>query len=124
MKINAMVVSTVLVATAALAPNAFTQAKQKVAIIAELSGGGDGSAVDQEGRIYVATGTAADVFTPDGKFLGSIPGPRGMHGVAFGGPDKKTLFGIVFYGGWGTPSARNEVVAIPTIAQGYTGRAK
>jgi len=30
----------------------------------------------------------------------------------------------VFYGGWGTPSARNRIVAISTIAQGYTGRAK
>jgi hypothetical protein len=44
--------------------------------------------------------------------------------VAFGGRDKKTLFGIVFFGGWGTSGARNQIVAIPTIAQGYTGRAK
>jgi gluconolactonase len=87
-------------------------------------GGGDGSAVDAEGRVYVATGSSADVFAPNGEFLGSIPGPRGMHGVSFGGKDKKTLFGIVFYGGWGTPSARNQIVAIPLIAQGYTGRAK
>ncbi len=86
--------------------------------------GGDGSAVDSEGRLYVATGSSANVFAPSGEFLGSIPGPQGMHGVAFGGRDKKTLFGIVFYGGWGTPSARNEVVEIPTLAQGYLGRAK
>jgi len=86
--------------------------------------GGDGAAVDAEGRLYVATGASADVFTPKGEFLGSIPGPRGMHGVAFGGKDKKTLFGIVFYGGWGTPSARNQIVAIPLLAQGYLGRAK
>jgi len=86
--------------------------------------GGDGSAVDSEGRLYVATGSSADVFAPDGKFLGSIAGPEGMHGVAFGGPDKRTLFGIVFYGTWGTPSARNQVVAIPMLAQGYMGRAK
>jgi gluconolactonase len=86
--------------------------------------GGDGSAVDSEGRIYVATGQSADVFSPKGEFLGSIPGPKGMHGVAIGGKDKKTLFGIVFYGGWGTPSARNQIVAIPLLAQGYTGRAK
>jgi sugar lactone lactonase YvrE len=86
--------------------------------------GGDGSAVDAEGRLYVATGSSADVFAPSGDFLGSIPGPQGMHGVAFGGSDKRTLFGIVFYGSWGTPSARNQVVAIATIAQGYTGRAK
>ncbi len=86
--------------------------------------GGDGSAVDAEGRLYVATGASADVFSPQGEFLGSIPGPKGMHGVAFGGIDKKTLFGIVFYGGWGTPSARNQIVAIPLLAKGYTGRAK
>jgi sugar lactone lactonase YvrE len=86
--------------------------------------GGDGSAVDSEGRLYVATGASVDVFAPNGEFLGSIPGPRGLHGTAFGGRDKKTLFGIVFYGAWGTPSARNRIIAIPTLAQGYTGRAK
>jgi sugar lactone lactonase YvrE len=86
--------------------------------------GGDGSAVDQQGRVYVATGKSVDVFAPDGKFVGSIPGPQGLHGTFFGGRDKKTLFGIVFYGGWGTPSARNLIIAIPAIAQGYTGRAK
>jgi gluconolactonase len=86
--------------------------------------GGDGSAVDEQGRLYVATGASADVFAPSGEFLGSIKGPQGMHGVGFGGRDKKTLFGIVFYGTWGTPSARNQVIAIPLIAQGYTGRAK
>jgi gluconolactonase len=93
---------------------------------AKLRGGqgGDGAAVDSEGRVYVATGASADVFSPKGDYIGSIPGPRGMHGVAFGGKDKKTLFGIVFYGGWGTPSARNQVVAIPLLTQGYMGRAK
>ena len=86
--------------------------------------GGDGSAIDAEGRLYVATGSTVDVFAPSGEFLGSIAGPVGLHGVAFGGPDKRTLFGIVFYGGWGTSSARNQVVALPMLAQGYTGRAK
>ena len=86
--------------------------------------GGDGSAIDSEGRIYVATGEAADVFAPTGDYLGSIAGPKGMHGVAFGGKDKRTLFGIVFYGAWGSPSARNQLISIPTLAQGYLGRAK
>jgi gluconolactonase len=86
--------------------------------------GGDGAAVDSEGRVYVATGASADVFSPSGEFLGSIAGPKGLHGVAFGGKEKKTLFGIVFYGGWGTPSARNQIVAIPLLAQGYTSRSK
>jgi gluconolactonase len=92
----------------------------------KLRGGqaGDGSAIDTDGRLYVATGASVDVFSPKGDFLGSIPGPQGLHGTAFGGRDKKTLFGIVFYGDWGTPSARNRVIAIPTLAQGYTGRAK
>jgi gluconolactonase len=86
--------------------------------------GGDGSAVDQQGRLYVATGSSVDVFEPNGTFLGSIPGVPGLHGTAFGGRDKKTLYAIVFTGAWGTSSARNRVMAIPTLAQGYTGRAK
>ena len=85
---------------------------------------GDGSTVDADGRLYVATGEAADVFSPSGEYLGSIAGPPGLHGVAFGGKDKRTLYGIVFYGGWGSPSARNQLIAIPTLAQGYLGRAK
>ena len=48
--------------------------------------GGDGSAVDPEGRVYVATGASVDVFAPNGEFLGTIPGPQGLHGTAFGGP--------------------------------------
>ncbi len=84
----------------------------------------DGSTVDSRGRLYVATGAAVDVFSPSGDYLGSISGPAGIHGVAFGGKDKKTLYGIVFYGGWGSPAARNQLIAIPTLAQGYLGRAK
>jgi gluconolactonase len=92
----------------------------------KLRGGqaGDGSAVDAQGRLYVATGASVDVFATTGDFLGSIQGPQGLHGTAFGGRDKKTLFAIVFYGAWGTPSARNRVIAIPTIADGYKDRAK
>src|SRR5215510_14901101 len=86
--------------------------------------GGDGSAVDQQGRLYVATGKSVDIFAADGKFVGTIPGPQGLHGTFFGGKDRKTLYGIVFYGTWGTPSARNAIIAIPTLAQGFTGRAK
>jgi sugar lactone lactonase YvrE/dienelactone hydrolase len=92
----------------------------------KLQGGeaGDGSAVDQQGRLYVATGKSVDVFAAEGKLVGTIPGPQGLHGTFFGGKDRKTLYGIVFYGTWGTPSARNAIIAIPTIAQGFTGRAK
>lgn len=91
---------------------------------AKLSGGGDGSAVDNEGRIYVAAGAAVNIISPSGEILGIIPGPQGMHGVAFAGADKHTLFGIVFYGAWGTAAARNQIVAIDLLSQGYLGRAK
>jgi gluconolactonase len=93
---------------------------------AKLRGGqgGDGSAIDAEGRLYVSTGRSVDVFSAGGDFLGSIAGPQGLHGVAFGGRDKKTLFAIVFEGGWGTPGARNRIIAMPMLAQGYLGRAK
>jgi gluconolactonase len=92
----------------------------------KLRGGqaGDGAAVDAQGRVYVTTGASADVFSATGQFLGSIPGPHGLHAIAFGGKDKKTLFGFVFSGAWGTPSAANQIIAIPLLAQGYTGRAK
>src|SRR5262249_703350 len=51
-------------------------------VVGKLKGGqgGDGSAVDQQGRVYVATGKSVDVFAPDGRFVGSIPGPQGLHG--------------------------------------------
>ncbi|MEJ0098230.1 MAG: SMP-30/gluconolactonase/LRE family protein [Pseudomonadota bacterium] len=93
---------------------------------AKLRGGqaGDGAAVDAQGRVYATTGASVDVFTPSGEFLGSIPGPKGIHGVMIGGKDNRTLLGIVFYGGWGTPSARNEIVAIPLQAPRYMGRSK
>ena len=91
-----------------------------------LRGGqaGDGAAVDERGRVFVSTGSSVDVFAATGEFLGTIPGPQGIHGVAFGGPGKRTLFGIVFYGTWGTASARNRIYAIPTLTRGYAGRAK
>jgi sugar lactone lactonase YvrE len=91
---------------------------------AKLSGSGDGSAVDDEGSLYVAAGGGVDVIAREGKVLGRIPGPAGLHGVAFGGTDKRTLFGIVFYGGWGTSSARNQIVALPMLVQGILDRAK
>jgi sugar lactone lactonase YvrE len=112
----------VLVAFDVQADGALTNQRE----FGKLRGGrsGDGSAVDSEGRIYVSTGSSVDVFSPDGGFLGSIPAPRGTHGVMLGGKDGKTLFGIVFYGGWGTPSARNQIVAIPLMSEKYKGRAK
>jgi sugar lactone lactonase YvrE len=45
-----------------------------------------------------------------------IPAPRNLISVAFGGPDKKTLFAVAI---------RNaQLMSIPMIAQGYKGRPK
>jgi gluconolactonase len=84
--------------------------------------GGDGSAVDAQGRLYVGGRGNVDVFSSKGEFLGTIKGPEGLHGVFFGGKDKKTLYGILLYGQ--APNRHNQIVALPMLAQGYTGRAK
>jgi gluconolactonase len=91
---------------------------------AQLKGvrNGDGSAIDAQGRLYVGGGGNVDVFSPKGEFLGTITGPQGLHGVFFGGPGKRTLYGILLYGQ--APNRHNEVVALQMVAQGYTGRAK
>src|SRR5439155_13467622 len=58
----------------------------------EGGGGGDGSTIDAAGRIYVTTNPGVQVISPEGKYLGIIPTPRGVITTAFGGKDKKTLF--------------------------------
>jgi gluconolactonase len=93
----------------------------------EGGGGGDGSTIDAAGRIYVTTNPGVQVISPEGKYLGLIPTPRGVITTAFGGRDKKTLF-ILARGATdatGTEVANAaQVWSIPMIAQGYKGRAK
>ena len=90
-------------------------------------GGGDGSTIDSQGRLYVTTGAGIQVIGADGKVLGLIPTPRGVITCAFGGKDKKTMFILAR----GAKEANGEEVAnaaqvwtIPMIAQGYQGRMK
>ena len=76
------------------------------------------------GRVYVTSGAGVEVLSPDGKHLGVIPTPRGVITAAFGSKDKKTLF-ILARGADGAEIANAaQVWSIPTIAQGYKGRAK
>jgi len=93
----------------------------------EGPGGGDGSTIDKDGRLYVTTNIGVQVLGPDGKHLGTIPTPRGVITTAFGGKDKKTLY-ILARGATqadGTEVANAaQVWAIQMIAQGYKGRAK
>lgn len=83
-------------------------------------GGGDGSTVDAEGRIYTTTNEGIRVISPDGKVLGMIPTRRDVISVAFSGKDKKTLYAVEF----NNNPQHDWVVAIPMIAQGYKGRPK
>jgi gluconolactonase len=96
--------------------------------------GGDGMAVDSEGRLYVTGNAGIHVLSPDGAHLGLIPTPRRPITVAFSGPDKRTLYapqmGAIGPDGraWTTPEGvRNTAMTIYTLAmlsQGYTGRPK
>jgi gluconolactonase len=93
----------------------------------EGGGNGDGSTIDSAGRVYVTTNPGVQVISPEGKYLGIIPTPRGVISVAFGGKDKKTLF-VLARGA--TDANGNEVAnaaqvyAVQMIAQGFKGRAK
>jgi len=90
-------------------------------------GGGDGSTIDAAGRIYVTTNPGVQVISPEGKYLGIIPTPRGVITVAFGGKGKNTLFvlarGARDANGNEVANAA-QVYAIQMIAKGYKGRAK
>ena len=71
----------------------------------EGSFGGDGLAVDADGRLYVTTGQGIVVFDKAGKQLGAIPVPRRAITVAIGGPEGKTLYAGTL--GANTPAGEN-----------------
>jgi sugar lactone lactonase YvrE len=78
--------------------------------------GGDGTAVDNDGRIYTTGNGGTWVIGTNGSIVGFIPAPRGMISVAFGGPNKRTLFGV---------SIRDvQIFAIDMLAQGIQARPK
>ena len=62
--------------------------------------GADGMAVDSEGRVYAATNSGVEVFSPRGELLGVMPVQWGAEegnirkpqNLAFGGQDRKTLY--------------------------------
>ena len=55
----------------------------------------DGMAVDNDDRLYVATGGGVEVLSPQGEHLGIIPvrcPPADCQNLAIGGPNKQTLY--------------------------------
>jgi gluconolactonase len=76
--------------------------------------GGDGIAIDGQDRVYAATAAGIQVFSPQGKHLGTIPVSRNPNNLAFAGPGKKTLYIV----------ARGAVYRVAMLAEGYKGRAK
>ena len=69
---------------------------------------------DGQDRVYAATAAGIQVFSPQGKHLGTIAVSRNPNNLAFAGPDKKTLYIV----------ARGAVYRVAMIAEGYKGRAK
>jgi gluconolactonase len=96
--------------------------------------GGDGMAVDSEGRLYVTGNRGVHVLSPRGEHLGLIPTPRRPITVAFSGPDKRWLYapsmGAVGPDGkaWTTPETiRNTAMTmyrLTMLSQGFEGRPK
>ncbi|HEY4264462.1 MAG TPA: SMP-30/gluconolactonase/LRE family protein [Micropepsaceae bacterium] len=77
----------------------------------------DGMAVDNDDRLYVATGGGIEVLSPQGQHLGIIPvrcPPADCQNIAFSGPTKQTLY----IGGAGS------LYKVEMIARGLTTRSK
>jgi len=79
-----------------------------------VTSGADGLAVDKDGRVYAATTIGIQVFSPQGRHLGTIPLSRAPQNLAFAGPDKKTLYIV----------GRNAAWKVQMLTEGYKGRAK
>ena len=90
-----------------------TLARARNAQGAEVPVNGDSMCVDEAGRVYVAAG-GVQVFSPEGKHLGTIPTPLRAQAPAFAGPNKKTLYVV----------GAGAVYKVAMLARGVQGRAK
>jgi len=79
-----------------------------------VTSGADGLAIDNDGRLYVATAGGVEVFSGTGQHLGTIPVSRAPQNIAFAGPNKKTLYIV----------GRGAAYKVQLLAQGFSGRAK
>jgi len=78
--------------------------------------GADGLAVDEAGRLYVTSTIGVQVFSPEGRHLGTIPigNPDGPQNLAFAGSDRRTLYVV----------GDGAVWKVAMLAQGPKARAK
>jgi len=76
--------------------------------------GADGLTIDNEGRLYAATNGGIEVFSEQGQNWGVIPLSRKGQNLAFGGPDKKTLYIVGNQAAW----------KIDMVAAGFKDRVK
>lgn len=96
--------------------------------------GGDGMAIDADGRLYVTGNAGVHVVSERGEYLGLIPTPRRPITLAFSGRGKRTLYvpqmGAIGPDGkaWSTPEGiRNTAMTIYTLdmlTPGFADRPK
>lgn len=82
-----------------------------------IMSGADGLTIDGEGRLYALTSAGVEIFNPQGQRLGTIHmscGGMDCQGLAFAGPEKKTLY----------IAGRGSLWKVDLLAKGFTGRAK
>jgi len=58
----------------------------------DIAGGPDGMKVDEEGNIYCTGPGALWVYTPGGDLVGRVVLPQLPANLAFGGPDRRTMY--------------------------------
>jgi gluconolactonase len=81
---------------------------------ASTGAGADGLAVDNDGRLYVATSAGVQIFSTAGSALGVIKLPKRPQNLAFAGKNKHDLFVV----------GQGAVYRIHTRTQGVLSRAK
>jgi len=74
----------------------------------------DGMAMDTEGRLYVTTSSGVQVIDSRGQYLGTIRTPKNPSNLAFGGPDRRTLY----------ITGRDSLFSVKMLSQGPADRAK
>jgi gluconolactonase len=69
----------------------------------------DGTAVDTDGRYYVATNSGVQIFLPDGTYAGTISVPQHPISITFGGANNDVLYMV----------SQNSAWAIQTKVRGF-----